>query len=167
MEIVIMIYIFFLGLVFGSFFNVVGIRVPNKESLLGRSHCPTCDHTIKWYELIPVFGYLIVGGKCSSCKTKISLKYPLIELNTAILFLVSYMILKENMIEYILVVSFISLMTIITVSDLYYKLVPDSILLVFFTPFMLLIAIAFSMAYVRQQALASPARQSQAAQQPP
>ena len=131
MDILIYSYIFFLGLVFGSFFNVVGIRVPAKETLGGRSHCPKCDHQIGWLELIPVIGYIIIGGKCKKCKSPISIKYPLMELLTGILFLVSYMILRENMIEYILVVSFISLMTIITVSDLYYKIVPDVILIVF------------------------------------
>lgn len=131
MDILWYIYIFFIGTVFGSFFNVVGIRVPKKETLMGRSHCPNCDQQLGWVELIPIIGYITLGGKCKNCKTNISLKYPLIELLTGILFLVSYMILKENMVEYILIVMFISLMTIVTVSDLYYKIVPDVILMVF------------------------------------
>ena len=131
MEIVIYIYILFLGTMLGSFFNVVGIRIPKKETLMGRSHCNNCDHQIGWIEVIPVIGYIVLGGKCKNCKTHISIKYPLIELLTGILFLVSYMILRENMIEYILIVVFISLMTIVTVSDVYYKIVPDVILMVF------------------------------------
>ena len=131
MEILIGSYVFVLGLFLGSFYNVVGIRVPIKETLGGRSHCTKCDHKITWWELIPIVGYILIGGKCRMCKTPVSIKYPLIELLTGILFLVSYMILKENMVEYILIVSFISLMTIVTVSDLYYKIVPDSILLIF------------------------------------
>lgn len=131
MEILIYTYIFFLGAVLGSFYNVVGIRVPKKETLMGRSHCNNCDHQIGWIELIPIIGYLVIGGKCRKCKTPISIKYPFIELLTGVLFLVSYMILHENVIEYILVVVFISLMTIVTVSDLYYKIVPDVILMVF------------------------------------
>ncbi len=131
LNIVIYTYIFIIGLYFGSFYNVVGIRVPAKETLLGRSHCTKCDHQISWWELIPVVGYLALGGKCRKCKTPVSIKYPLIELLTALLFLVSYVILQENMVEYLLIVSFISLMTIVTVSDLYYKIVPDVILLVF------------------------------------
>lgn len=131
MELLINIYIFVLGLIFGSFFNVLGIRVPRKETLMGRSHCNVCDHKIRWFELVPVLGYILIGGKCTKCKTPVSIKYPLMELLTGTLFLVSYIILQENMVEYILVVSFISLMTIITVSDLYYKVVPDIILLVF------------------------------------
>jgi len=131
MEYILYGYIFFLGAILGSFFNVVGIRVPKGETLLGRSHCNKCDHQIGWLELIPVIGYIVIGGKCKKCKTPISIKYPFIEFLTGVLFLVSYMILRENVVEYILIVVFISLMTIVTVSDLYYKIVPDVILLIF------------------------------------
>ena len=132
MNILIYSYIFMLGLIFGSFFNVVGIRIPNKESLLGRSHCPSCNKQLGAVELIPVIGYLILKGKCKECKYPISIKYPLIELITGVLFLVSFVFLRENMVEYILIVVFISLLVIITVSDLYYQIIPDIILLVFF-----------------------------------
>lgn len=124
-------YIFFLGLIFGSFFNVVGIRIPQKESLLGRSHCPSCGKTLGWLELFPVFGYIVLGGRCKTCKTHISVKYPLIELITGLLFLFSYLILHENMVEYILMIVFISLMVILTVCDIYYKIVPNIILICF------------------------------------
>lgn len=130
-QILIHTYVFFIGLIFGSFFNVVGIRIPNKESLLGRSHCPSCGKALGPLELFPVLGYLILKGRCKNCKTHISVKYPVIEFLTGVLFLVSFVILRENMIEYILIVAFISLMVIITVSDIYYKIVPDIILIVF------------------------------------
>jgi len=120
-----------MGLVFGSFFNVVGIRVPIKETLLGRSHCPNCNKQLGAIELIPIIGYLVLKGKCKECKYPISIKYPIIELITGILFLLSFVILRDNMIEYVLIVIFISLLIIVTVSDLYYKVVPNSILLVF------------------------------------
>lgn len=130
-EILILIYMFILGLIFGSFYNVVGIRIPNKESLGGRSHCPNCGNQLGPLELFPVIGYIILRGKCKNCKSHISVKYPLIELMTAILFSVSFVILRENVVEYILVVVFISLMVIVTVSDLYYQIIPNIILLVF------------------------------------
>jgi len=131
MDILIYTYILILGMFLGSFYNVLGIRIPKKETLKGRSHCNNCDHQIGWIELMPVIGYIVIGGKCKQCKTHISIKYPLMELLTGVLFLVSYMILRDNVIEYILVVAFISLMTIVTVSDLYYKIVPDVVLMVF------------------------------------
>ncbi len=125
------IYLFIIGMFMGSFYNVVGIRVPVKETLMGRSHCPECNKTLGWLELFPVVGYIILGGKCKNCKTHISVKYPLMELITGILFSVSFVILHENMVEYILVVVFISLLVIITVSDMYYQIIPDIILIVF------------------------------------
>jgi len=124
-------YIFIIGLVFGSFFNVLGIRIPAKETLLGRSKCPSCQHELGVLELIPIVGYLLLRGRCKNCKSPISVKYPLMELLTAILFVFSFVILHGNMVEYILIVVFISLMIIITVSDLYYQIIPDGILLSF------------------------------------
>ena len=73
------VYLIF-GLVFGSFLNVVIYRVPNGMSLISPpSSCPKCGHRIKWHENIPVFSWIILGGKCSSCKTPISSEYPIIE----------------------------------------------------------------------------------------
>lgn len=73
--------VFWYGLLIGSFLNVVIYRVPRNLSVVSpRSSCTNCGHMIKWYENIPVFSYMFLGGKCSNCKTKISIKYPLIEL---------------------------------------------------------------------------------------
>ncbi len=138
MDILIYSYIFIMGLIFGSFFNVVGIRVPIKESLLGRSHCPNCNKQLGVVELIPIIGYLVLKGKCKECKHPISIKYPIMEFITGILFLVSFVILRENMVEYILIILFISLLVIITVSDMYYQIIPDTILLVFFPVILIL-----------------------------
>lgn len=130
-NIIIYMYVFFLGTILGSFYNVVGIRVPEKESLMGRSHCPNCNRSLGWLELFPIVGYIALKGRCKDCKIHISVKYPLMEFLTGVLFLLSFVILRGNMVEYILIVMFISLMVIITVSDLYYKIVPDGILLIF------------------------------------
>lgn len=124
-------YIFIMGLLFGSFFNVVGLRIPNKESLFGRSKCPECDHSLSAFDLIPILGYLGLRGRCKYCGTHISVKYPAMELVTAILFSFSFVILHENMVEYVVVIAFVSLLIIVTISDLAYRIVPDIILLVF------------------------------------
>ena len=77
------ILIFIYGLVFGSFYNVVGYRIPKKLSLLRPgSYCPNCRHKLRWYELIPLFSYVIQRGRCTQCKKKISFYYPLIEFLT-------------------------------------------------------------------------------------
>ena len=74
--IVFMIY----GIVIGSFLNVCIYRIPKEESVItNRSHCMECGEQIKWYDLIPLASYIVLGGKCRSCKTKISIQYPLIE----------------------------------------------------------------------------------------
>lgn len=130
MEMLLYIYVTSIGLILGSFYNVVGIRLPNNDSLLGRSQCPTCSRTLLPLELFPVFGYILLGGKCKSCKNKISIFYPMMEFITAFLFITSYIYL-DNLLEFITFAIFVSLMVIVSVSDLYYKIVPDKILLVF------------------------------------
>jgi leader peptidase (prepilin peptidase) / N-methyltransferase len=124
-------YLIFLGLILGSFFNVVGLRVPKGESIVKpRSHCPSCKRTLTAWELIPVVSYVVQGGKCRGCSCKISLVYPLIELATAILFTISPLLVgwsKELVISWTL----ISLLVIIVVSDIHYMIIPDKVLLFF------------------------------------
>ena len=61
------VYVFILGLMFGSFFNVVGMRLSNNESIVfPGSHCEKCNHKLKWYENIPLFSYILLKGKCRS-----------------------------------------------------------------------------------------------------
>lgn len=77
-------FVIVLGLVFGSFLNVAVLRCAGGESAAkGRSKCPKCGKTLKWYELIPLFSFAIQGGKCRGCKEKISWQYPLAEIFTA------------------------------------------------------------------------------------
>ncbi|WP_375773885.1 prepilin peptidase [Archangium gephyra] len=77
-----------MGLLFGSFLNVVIARVPAGESIVHpRSRCPRCAHQLAWYENIPVLSWVALRARCSSCGLPISWRYPLIELLTALLFL--------------------------------------------------------------------------------
>lgn len=79
-----------LGLVFGSFANVVIWRFPRGESLsTPASHCPSCDTPINWYDNIPVLSWLLLRGRCRSCASPISIRYPLIELGSAALCVVA------------------------------------------------------------------------------
>ncbi|GAA3384549.1 prepilin peptidase [Cryptosporangium minutisporangium] len=76
-----------LGLAVGSFLNVVVHRVPRDESLLRpASHCPACEAPIRHRHNVPVVGWLVLGGRCADCRTPISVRYPLVELGTALLF---------------------------------------------------------------------------------
>ena len=79
-------FVFLYGIVIGSFLNVVIYRVPLGISVAkGRSYCPNCDTKLKNYDLVPIFSYLFLRGKCRKCGSKISLRYPLIELVTGLL----------------------------------------------------------------------------------
>lgn len=122
--------IFIVGLIFGSFYNVVGYRLPNNMSIVfPASHCTNCKHKLKFYELIPVISYIFLGGKCKVCKERISIFYPFFELLTGILFLLSY--LKFGLtLEFLIAITFISVLIIISISDVKYFIIPDEVLIV-------------------------------------
>jgi leader peptidase (prepilin peptidase)/N-methyltransferase len=89
--------LFIYGLLLGSFYNVVGLRVPINQSIVApRSACPRCHHRLTAVELIPVFSFLNQRGKCRKCGTRISPLYPFVELMTAVLFLVSLLLVGWN-----------------------------------------------------------------------
>lgn len=92
-EITLYILIFLFGIVIGSFLNVCILRIPAKESIvIERSHCMSCKYQLKWYDLIPLFSYLFLGGKCRKCRTKISPQYPIIEGTNGVLYLIVFLI---------------------------------------------------------------------------
>ncbi|MBB6455058.1 leader peptidase (prepilin peptidase)/N-methyltransferase [Salirhabdus euzebyi] len=131
-------YLFIIGLLLGSFFNVVGLRVPEKKSIVApRSACPNCHTTLSWTELIPVFSYLWQRGQCKHCDQKISPLYPFMELLAGVLFAFSFYVIGYDM-EMIVALSLVSLLLIITVSDLTFMIIPNKVLLVFFVLFIVL-----------------------------
>lgn len=74
------IIIFIFGITIGSFLNVCIYRIPLGESIVtAPSHCMTCGRKLKWHDMVPVFSWLVLGGKCRNCKSKISVQYPIIE----------------------------------------------------------------------------------------
>lgn len=94
METIIYVIVGILGLIIGSFLNVLIYRIPKKENFVStRSHCMNCDYQLKWYDLVPVFSYLLLGGKCRKCKTKISVQYPVIECLNAVLWVIVFLCL--------------------------------------------------------------------------
>src|SRR5690625_296598 len=124
---------FIYGLLLGSFFNVVGLRVPVRQPLTaGRSACATCLQTLSWYELIPLCSYIIQNGKCRHCHQHIAILYPIIELLTGSLFAFSFYMLGFQY-ELIGALLLISLLMIIFVTDVTYLFIPNRILL-FFMP---------------------------------
>lgn len=129
--------IFIYGLLFGSFFNVVGLRVPLGKSIVApRSACPTCGHQLKLYELIPVISYLLQKGKCRGCQSRISPIYLVFELLTGILFATAPLVIGWSG-ELVVALTLISMFMIIIVSDINYMIIPDKILIWFAGIFLL------------------------------
>ena len=131
MEISISIAFFVLGTILGSFYNVVGYRLPKGESIIfPPSHCPKCNHRLEPWELIPIVSFLLQRGKCTKCKDKISWYYPVFEAFCGVLFLLSYLCFGLTY-ELIIVLTFISMLIIIMVSDYHYMIISDEVLIFF------------------------------------
>lgn len=142
--------IIILGLVVGSFLSALTYRLPrNKSVTFGRSFCDHCKRKIRWYDNIPLISYLALRGECRNCSKKISLRYPLIELFTAVLFLVfTYTLfnckdtlnseilcdlrslLGNWVIPYLLFI--LSMVITIFIIDLEHKIIPDNIVFYLF-----------------------------------
>ena len=92
MEYFYLVFFFILGSVMASFYGVVGERLPKNESVLvpKYSYCPNCHKRLKWYELIPIFSYIMQLGKCRECKKEIPIIYFFIEIVSGLLFSVCY-----------------------------------------------------------------------------
>lgn len=115
-----------IGLCIGSFLNVCIYRIPREESIsFPPSHCTNCEHRLQWYELIPVFSYIFLKGKCKNCKQKISIQYPLIELTNAVLYVLVFLKYQYSLdtIKFMVLVSFL---IVIGVIDLKTKFVYNS-----------------------------------------
>jgi len=140
MNILIFILIFFLGTIIGSFLNVVIYRFNTGKSIVkGRSMCMTCSHKLRWYELIPVFSFLIQSGRCRSCASSISHQYPIVEFITGIVFVLITMRLLPLLffsptlflVLMILFVFVFSLLIVICFYDIRHKIVPNKLVYVF------------------------------------
>ncbi len=138
MSIISFIYLFLLGLILGSFYNVVGLRIPKGQSIVKPpSHCPSCNERLRFIDLFPVFSYLLFRGKCRHCKSRISPIYPIFELATGILFAISPLFVGWSL-ELFVALLLISLLMIIFVSDIHYMIIPDRVLLFFLPLFIVL-----------------------------
>jgi leader peptidase (prepilin peptidase)/N-methyltransferase len=123
------------GAIIGSFLNVVIYRLPRGESLLiPPSHCRSCNQWIRWYDNIPLISYLLLGGKCRSCKGRIPIRYPLVELLTGLCFMLLYAadILGEfgkpsNYGVFALHCALFAALIAITFIDFDYRIIPNSI----------------------------------------
>lgn len=113
-----LIFLFFLGLCVGSFCNVLIYRLPKGEEFVRTpSHCMTCGHELKWYELIPLFSWLMQGGKCRSCGVKLSVQYPAVEAVNGIMWLLTGILYRGDRVTAALYCGLFSLLLVISVID--------------------------------------------------
>ena len=126
-----LLYLFIIGLAVGSFLNVLIDRLPNNKSIMGRSYCDKCKKQLKSVDLIPILSFLVLKGKCRFCKKKINLRYPIVEVLTAVLFTLSFIYLPSPEISVrILQLALISTLIVIFFADLRYRIIPDQMLIV-------------------------------------
>lgn len=122
---------FMLGAILGSFYYVVAYRIPKGESIISPpSHCPNCNHRLGPLELVPIFSWLLQLGKCKNCKCNISIFYPLFEIVCGLLFAFSYLSFGFSL-DLIVVLTFVSMIMIIILSDIYYMIISDGVLIFF------------------------------------
>ena len=122
--------IFIFGITLGSFYNCAGLRLAHDESIVfPSSHCVKCNHKLNTFDLIPLFSFIFLKGKCRYCKEKISFRYPFFELLTGIIFCLCYYKFGVSY-EFLISLIFTSTLIIITVSDIETFIIPDSILLI-------------------------------------
>lgn len=115
-----------IGLVVGSFVNVLVARVPKRKSVVRPgSHCPQCKKPIRWYDNIPVASFLLLRGRCRSCKKPISPRYVVIELLTAVLFLAMCVTFGLSPALFLRDWPFAALLVAITFIDLEHRIIPD------------------------------------------
>ncbi len=128
--------VFLFGLIAGSFLNCVIYRLELKEfkkekksPFKGRSFCPNCRHILSWQDLVPVFSWLFLKGKCRYCSKKISVQYPLVEIITALLFFFIFRFLNfEISLLFIFWILISCFLIIIFVFDLKHYIIPDRII---------------------------------------
>ncbi|MEO5897943.1 MAG: prepilin peptidase [Vicinamibacterales bacterium] len=119
----------FFGLAIGSFLNVVIHRVPQQESVISpASRCPRCGASLKWFDNVPVFSYAVLGGRCRACRTGISIRYPIVELITAAVFIWHYDVFGWTPLLAVRLLFAASLVALFAI-DLEHHLLPDVITL--------------------------------------
>ena len=128
-------FLFVLGLIVGSFLNVLGLRYNSGVSVGGRSFCVVCRKKLHWWELVPVVSFIGLRGKCSECKTGISYQYPLVEFLTGLMFvtvfkaLIHYSMFGAGKFTflYLVAVAVYSIYIVIGIYDARHKIIPDSL----------------------------------------
>ena len=122
-----------LGLCVGSFLNVLIYRIPlEQEFVKTPSHCMSCGHPLKWYELIPVFSWVAQGGKCRSCGVRLSAQYPIVEALNGSMWLLTAVLFKGDWLTVALYCGLFSMLLVLSVIDWRTYIIPNGINLTIF-----------------------------------
>lgn len=133
MELPIYILLFLLGLCVGSFCNVLIYRLPKEEDFVRTpSHCMSCGHNLKWYELVPLASWLAQGGKCRACGVKLSAQYPIVEALNGVMWLLTGLLFRGDWLTVALYCGLFSMLLVLTVIDWRTFTIPNGINLVIF-----------------------------------
>lgn len=131
-------FLFVIGLVFGSFVSAISYRLPLGISFVsGRSFCPKCKHKISWYDNIPLLSFIILGGKCRHCGKQISYRYPIIELFTALGFILIYSFGQGRTLSISLLLFVFIVLEVIFIIDLEHRVIFDGLTYLLFVFFLI------------------------------
>lgn len=130
---------YILGLLIGSFLNVCIYRIPKGESIItSPSHCTFCGNRIKWYDLIPLFSYLRLRGRCPSCKHIISIKYPIIEFTNMVAYGVIFYLFGYS-VDMVFGCILFSTLLVISIIDVEHYIIPNGM-----NVFLLILGVVYS-----------------------
>lgn len=131
-------FVFALGAIVGSFLNVVILRMHTGKKITGRSHCANCGKNLVWHELVPIFSFTVLRGKCLKCRSKISFQYPLVEIITGTLFAILFWkysalggLRFHGLLPLFFLFSIASVFIVIAVYDIKHTIIPDEMSLLF------------------------------------
>lgn len=130
MDFIMPVYIFLLGTIIGSFLNVVIFRAFSGRGLRGRSSCGSCSRVLGAIDLVPIFSYIFLRGRCRTCGSKIAMQYPLVELATGVLFFLSYTTAQTSY-ELVTLLTLSVLGVLISTYDIRHTVIPDAWSLLF------------------------------------
>ncbi len=137
MTLVYSILIFILGALLTSFFQLIAERIPNHESINGRSYCPQCHHQLRWVDILPVFGFLLNKGKCHFCKMPIPILHIILEILGGLLFVFAYINIGFQL-ELVVAIIMISVLLAESISDGLYMVVIDRIWMIGIVPIIII-----------------------------
>lgn len=149
-ELFILLFLFIIGIIVGSFLNVLIDRIPvGKDIVFERSHCDSCSKKLQIPDLIPIFSYLFLKGQCRYCRAKISIRNPAIEIISGLFFILIYFYYAQYLMQayflpqFVYQIIILSILTVIFFIDLKESIIPDSLVFI-----MVFVTVVFRLIYL-------------------